>query len=681
MTPKNKNIVSLALIALCMLMVAYANHFYNGFHFDDLHAIYDNVHIRNLQNIPRFFWDPSMFSADPEHFGLRSLVTTTLAIDYWMGGGLNLFYFHLSTFIWHIGLTVMLYFMYKRLFRQALKHEWVNYIALFTASLFALHTANAETINYIISRSDVQSTFCIVASFLIYIAYPAKRKWYLYVIPAIIGVFAKETVLVLVILLFFYRLLFEENLSVADIFKAKNFKAIGRTIRVLLPLFIVVVLVQAYTLSRITSIPGISNPAGYYWLTQCYVWLLYVSAFFLPVHLSADTDLTVILTVGDGRILLGLLFMAAYLYAIFKTSASARTKPIAFGLIWFGASLLPTSLAPFAEVMNDHRMYFAFAGLTLSVVWAISLWIIRREEQFRTNKIWRTALIAAIVLLFAAHSYGVYQRNEVWHSEESLWHDVTLKSPKNGRGFMNYGLALLGKGEIKKALEYYERAQTLIPEYSRVYTNMGIAHGLLGNHEAANQNFLKGIFLGGNLYESYVYYARYLKEQRKYEEAKAVGEQALQLQPHAMITLKVLMEVYMQLGLWADLERTSALALSLVPGDAESAKLLALAKSQRLNGKGAAPVPEVKNPTAEDFLNLSLAFYNMENYAECIEYCKKAIALKPDYADAYSNMAAAYNKLKQWNKGLEASKKALTIDPGHVLAKGNLEWAKRRTDP
>lgn len=680
MTSKNKNIVSLALIALLMLIAAYANHFYNGFHFDDLHAIYDNVHIRNLHNIPRFFWDPTLFSADPEHYGLRSLVTTSLAIDYWLGGGLNLFYFHLSTFIWHIGLAIMLYFMYKKIAGKALKHEWVNYSALFAASLFALHTVNAETINYIISRSDVQSTFCIVASFLIYVAYPAKRRWYLYIIPAIIGVFAKETVLVLVILLFFYRLLFEENLSVADLFKFKNRKAIGRTVLAILPLFIVIALVQAYTLSRITAIPGISNPAGYYWLTQCYVWLRYAWAFFLPLHLSADTDLMVILKVSDVRILMGLIFMAVYIVAIFKTSKSVLTKPVAFGLIWFGASLLPTSVAPFAEVMNDHRMYFAFVGLALSGVWALTLWLIKKENQIKSIAKWKHLLVGIAFLVLAAHAYGVYQRNEVWHSEESLWQDVTIKSPKNGRGLMNYGVALLGKGEVKKALEYYEKARLLIPEYSRVYTNMGIANGILGNHEEAEKNFIQGIYFGDNLSESYVYYARYLKEQHKYEEAKTMGERALLIHPKSMLTLKILMEVYMQLEQWVDLERTAVLALSLSPTDEEAVKFLTLAKSQIASGGHAKKNIPVKTPTAEDYLNLSLAFYNMQNYAECIAYCKKAIAIKPDYADAYSNMAAAYNQLKQWDEGLAASKKALAIDPDHRYAKGNLEWAKRKSE-
>lgn len=673
MLQKNRNLFILALSLLLLVVSAYANHFYNGFHFDDFHTILDNVHIRTLSNIPNFFWDPTLFSADPEHYGLRSLVTTTLAIDYALGGSLNPFFFHLSTFIWHLLLGLMLFFMYRRIINNGVNHPWVNYIALFTAGLFVIHTVNAETINYVISRSDVQSTFCIVASFLIYIAYPEKRKWFLYCIPAVIGVFAKETVLVLIILLFFYIILFEKKLSIADLFKIKNFKAVLNAFVMILPILIIVLAFQIYTLTRITAIPGISNPAGYYWLTQTYVWLHYFGSFFLPIHLSADTDLSVITSVTDVRMLAGLIFMTLFIIAIFRTSKKAETKPIAFGLIWFAASLLPTSVAPFAEVMNDHRMYFAFVGLTLSVVWFISLWLIKRENQILAKRSYQSAIIITALLILSLHAYGVHERNKVWYSEETLWHDVTVKSPLNGRGFMNYGLALSNQGFYTKALENFEKAKKMIPNYSRVYTNIGIAKAGLGRYKEAEENFLRGMYFGSGLSDSYTYYARFLTQRRRYEEAKKMAERALIINPQSIQTLNILMETYHHLGLWADLERTSVTVLAILP-DNKIAKKYLNAAQMKIPAMESAPLAN-RELTAEDYINLSLAYYNLGDYKKCIYYCEKALVVKPNYADAYSNMAASYNKLGQWEDGIEASKKALAIDPSHKFAKGNLDWA------
>jgi tetratricopeptide (TPR) repeat protein len=679
MMSKNKNILYLSLTLFFVVIAAYANHFENEFHFDDFHTIVNNPHIRSLKNIPQFFTDPMMFSVSQNHYGLRPLVTTSVAIDYWLGGGqMLLVFFHLSTFIWFLALGVILYFVYRKLLKNSFSEKWVAYISLFAVGWFMLHTANAETINYIISRSDVLSTFLIVASFAIYILYPERRKYFLYIIPAVIGVFAKETVLVLIILLFFYILLFERNLSVADLFKGRNFKVILNTVWILMPVFLAVAAVQFYTLSAISSIPGISNPAGYYWLTQTYVWLYYFGSFFLPIHLSADTDWSVIMTVADRRILIGLIFFIALMIAIFRTSRKTETKPIAFGLIWFAASLLPTSLAPFAEVMNDHRMFFAFIGLSLSVVTWIGLWLSKREKQIELSKSWQYGILVGAFLILGLNAFGVHQRNKVWATEESLWYDVTIKSPNNGRGLMNYGLSQMAKGNYVIAEDYFQKALVLLPSYNHIYTNLGIVMGAQNKIEEAEQNFNTAITLTPNDFSPYAYYARFLKEKGRYQEAVVMAEKALSLNKYSIMTLSILMSAYEQLQQWDKLQQTAQMTLNIVPNDAEALRYIEAARQRK--PLAAAPAKDIsaealKAKTPEDLLNLSLTMYNLGEYEKCIEFAQAAINLKPDYADAYSNMSASYNQLKQWDKGAEAAKKALAIDPNHTYAKGNLNWA------
>lgn len=678
MSKSNKNVLIGSVVLLITLIAAYANHFNNGFHFDDSHAVVDNVHIRNIKNIPSFFSDPKMFSADPAHWGLRSVVTTTLAIDYWMGGSLNPFYFQLSTFIWYIFLCVMLFFMYKNLLRQSIKHNWIAYIALTATAWFTLHTANAETVNYIIARSDIQSTFLIVASFLVYITYPAKQKWYLYIIPAFIGVFAKETVLVLVILLFFYILIFENNLSIADVLKPKNFKYSFKAILKLLPLIIVVAATQFYTLSRVSAIPGISNPVSYYILTQTYVWLHYFISFFLPMNLSADSDWTVIQNIFDERIIVGLVFVIGLVVAIVKTSAKAETKPIAFGLIWFAAALLPTSLAPFAEVTNDHRMLFAFVGLALSIVTCVGLWLIKMQQQIEADNKYRVLIATGILVVLGLNAYGIHQRNKIWHDEESLWYDVTVKSPLNGRGLMNYGLTQMGKGNYAVADTYFQKASQYLPYYNTLFINIGILKGATGQPQEAEANFIKAENLSPNTFDSYVFYARWLKQVGRVTDAKQAAEKALQLNPYSLMALNILMGCYNALGMWDKLEGAANQYLALAPGDTAALTFLEAGKTHSPVLETGAPVTKSQTTTltAANYLDQSLAYYNQQNYEKCIEACKEAIKLKPDYADAYSNMGAAYNQLKQWDKGIDACQKALKIDPNHKLAKGNLAWAQ-----
>src|SRR2546421_13037944 len=85
-----------AALLWAAIVAAYANHFHNGFHFDDSHTIENNAAISSLKNIWLFFRDASTFSTLPSNQSYRPLVSTLLAGNFWLGGGLNPFVFHLS---------------------------------------------------------------------------------------------------------------------------------------------------------------------------------------------------------------------------------------------------------------------------------------------------------------------------------------------------------------------------------------------------------------------------------------------------------------------------------------------------------------------------------------------------------------------------------------------------------
>ena len=51
---------------------------------------------------------------------------------------------------------------------------------------------------------------------------------------------------------------------------------------------------------------------------------------------------------------------------------------------------------------------------------------------------------------------------------------------------------------------------------------------------------------------------------------------------------------------------------------------------------------------------------------EAIEAYKKALSLKPDYADAYNNMGNALKDQGKLEEAIEAYKKALSIKPDYA---------------
>ena len=414
---------ALAVIAVC---TAYANHFHNSFHFDDSHTIQDNVYIRDLHNIPRFFTDATTFSSLPSNQTWRPIVSMSLALDYHLAHGYDPLWFHISTFFWFLVQLALMYAMYESILRIAAPAKaisYVPYVALFTVAWYALHPAIAETVNYIIQRGDLYATLGVVAGLLLWIRAPKLRVTGLYLVPVAIGSFAKTPSVVFCGILLVYVFLFEED---GD---WKRFQsALVRSI----PAFVVCIALAVMNIKLTSkSFSAQTMPSSLYWLSQPYVLLRYMRSLFLPLWLSADTDLLPVRGLSDPLALLGLIGCLVLLSVAFLCIKRREHRPIAFGIFWFFGASAPTSLFVLSELENDHRMFFPFVGLMLSVTWAIALFIfglLENNPQRRKNIVLAVQGLAGVLLL--AYAYGTWQRNIVWHSEESLWHDVTIKSPR-----------------------------------------------------------------------------------------------------------------------------------------------------------------------------------------------------------------------------------------------------------
>src|SRR5277367_3303632 len=202
---------------LLLVALAYGNHFQNSFHFDDSHAIVDNPYIRDLHNIPRFFTDGQTSSVLPPNRVYRPVVSTSLAIDYWIGHGIRPLWFHISTFFWFL---VQLGLMF-RLFRGTLRRTGplprdgesaaIAWPALFATALYGVHPAIAETVNYIIQRSDLYAALAVVAGLIIYIEMPRARRSGLYLLPVVAGILSKAPAVVFPALLCAWIWLFDDQ--------------------------------------------------------------------------------------------------------------------------------------------------------------------------------------------------------------------------------------------------------------------------------------------------------------------------------------------------------------------------------------------------------------------------------------------------------------------------------------
>ena len=365
-------------------------------------------------------------------------------------------------------------------------------------------------------------------------------------------------------------------------------------------------------------------------------------AFFLPVNLSADTDWKAVTNPFDDRVIAGVIFIACAVWLIAVTSRRRETRPIAFGLLWFFIALAPTSsVIPLAEVTNDHRMYFPFVGLTLAVTWAIALALAAWPPLLAGRRWARALVIGAGTLLIAGHAAGTWQRNEVWRTEESLWLDVTRKSPENGRGLMTYGVIQMGKGDYDAAQQYFDRALQYVPRYAYLHVNLAILKGARRDFTAAERHFREAQQYDPANPVSYMYYARWLDSVGRLDEALVLAQRAVDLSPADQGARDVLNTI-------------------------------------QEHQRRALHAPAVQPESPERWLALSMAHYLAGRYEECIDTSRQAIRLRPDYAEAYNNICAAQNALGRYAEAATACEAALALKPDFELAKNNLAAARAR---
>jgi len=646
------------LLCLIILVFAaaftYSNHFNNSFHFDDAHTIVNNLAIRDIHNIPKFFSDGSTMSSLPSNQDYRPGLTTLNAIDIYLSGKKvpEPFMFHVSIFITFILTGLLFYLLLSHVLSISAASPYNKWIALFATGWFWLHPANAETINYIIARGDSFSTLCIVASFVVYIKWPSLQKYYLYLLPMIIGFFVKEPAIMFIPLLFCYKLFFEQEMSLRDTITKP-----GRSLKIFFPILIPLIIGAALFIFSRHMAPETWVPGGYdkwrYLATQPYVMLHYFNNFIVPLNLVVDTDWTLVPSYTDEKVFIGLAFVLAMLVIAYITSGKKAWRPVAFGILWFFIALLPTSsIFPFAEVLNDHRTFFPYLGLFIALAATFRNILDAKAAAIDTAAI-RTTLIIVSLIFLSLYAYGTYSRNKVWHTEESLWQDATIKAPGNSRAWMNYGNTQMAKGNFPVAEQCFLKAISISPYYAYIHINLGVLKAAQGDPATAETYFKKALELDAGNPECYAYYAEFLIQHGRNSEAVTILSKGITVSPAHEKMNTLLQQVR---------DQPATATVTIAQSDE---KLLQIAKWTEAN------------PSPENYLSLSLDYYNAKQYENSIKAAEQALKLRPGYDLAYNNICAAYNELHQWDKAIEAGKKGLEFNPNSPNLKANLEVSYR----
>lgn len=664
-TESRKRFYGACIAAVLLFAAAYSNSLRNSFHFDDSHVVEQNVFIRDLANVPRFFRDARTFSSAPQNTVYRPVVTLTLAIDYWMGHGLDPLAFHVTQLTLFALIGVLLVLLYQRLYDSSGQRGWHAWAALFAATLYCVHTGNTQPGNYISARSELLSALGVVGAFVVYLYAPRARRYYFYLLPMIFGALAKNHAVTFAPLLLAYKLLIEERLSLREVVTPAHWRRLIRPVAATLPAFILAALLFRF-------VEGMNPPGQWYGggaplpylVTEAWVWVRYVAMYFLPVQLTADTDLFPFATFRDPRTWAGVAMLLASIAIVWRASRSDDGRPIAFGIAWFWLAVAPTSsVFPLAEVMNDHRPFLPFIGLNAAVVWAVWLGANRIRERAPASR-GRTRILAVVgACVLVIHAACTFQRNRVWRTEETLWADVARKSPENGRGLMNYGLALMKRGDLAGARDLFLRAQQRLPNYSLLEVNLGVVTNALGDPVAAEPHFQRAAALEPNQPKVHFFYARFLVDHGRGPEAVGYLERVLPLSPGNLEARHMLMALYAARGADVALARMAKETLEFVSNDDVA----------RAYASGHMPLQPDRDDYAGWFA-LGLSRTQTQQHLEAALAYRAAVGRDPKNGDGLNNLGWTLGKLGFFTEAMPVLQQAVAASPGSQLARNNLAW-------
>lgn len=203
-----------------------------------------------------------------------------------------------------------------------------------------------------------------------------------------------------------------------------------------------------------------------------------------------------------------------------------------------------------------------------------------------------------------------------------------------------YPLNILGRiyleqGEYKKALEYFQKAVKLVPEFLPGYSNLGATAFLLKDHDRALKYFQKAISLKPNSYSDHYGLSLVLESVGRYQPAIKALQKCLKINPGNPVSLKKLGEIQLKAGQYKAALSTGKEMEKL--GIAGAYEILANTALHLGNPKGAKnyidKIPE-KGPGADYLLGFSLMAEGQ--YKKALDQMEKTLQKDPNHFGAYT---------------------------------------------
>jgi len=587
--------ITWAMIAMIITLGAalYGHTLRFPFQFDDLAYVSGNPLLKDLKNFGSLFDIPKVYQTVMEHqlpddvaanFVLRPFAYLTFALNYAFGG-LDPSGYRLTNVILH-GANAFLLFQVLRLFlksargREATPECSAIFIPVVAALLFFVHPMQVESVTYVVQRFGVLATFFYLGTlWLHFTAYATEnRRWRVAlrlasVLSLLLGMFSKETVFTAPLMLVLL-----DHWLMGTKWKSALRRAWPHLLCLLILPCVLMALASVRAGKDATLLDAlcVTSPGGSHWvypycyaLTEIRVVVAYLALLLVPSRLNVDWNVAWSTSAGDWRVLVcGAVIVAILAWAWFfhgRKKTDVRHRLIFAFVVWYFVTLAVCStIVPLPDVMAEHRVYLASAGIMTALACAADF---LRTRVARTP-IFSYSVPVAIVFWLSALCGGTLLRNEVWRTRTRLWADAVAKSPEKFRAWGNLGVTYLEAGKVGEGAACFMRAIELRPDYADAYRNLSGALVLLKKYPEAVQVCDRGLQLPGST-KAAIYFnqAQALREMGRLDEALQSLQESLAIAPKSFLTNLALAELYAQRDDLAQARQLYSAAAGLRPQD------------------------------------------------------------------------------------------------------------------
>jgi tetratricopeptide (TPR) repeat protein len=202
----------------------------------------------------------------------------------------------------------------------------------------------------------------------------------------------------------------------------------------------------------------------------------------------------------------------------------------------------------------------------------------------------------------------------------------------------DFGDTLDRRGNTQEAVEQYEQALKIRPDYAEAHNGLGVALMQLGNVQQAIDHWERTLQLSPSSDTAHYNLALALEKLGRTTEAISHLEHALQLNPDLTSAHNHLGNDLAQVGRLPEAVQHLELALQFNPDSVDA------------------------------HYNLGLVLARLGRLPEAIDHWKQTLRLDPNFSEAHYNLGLALEKLARTQEAIQHYEQALRINPDFVAA-------------